>query len=216
MAKRSVELRNWNMWVVNRCATLVVEIPEGVDEAEAEYAITTYVGQNLDEGGGMHDLFGHERKVGDPEAGDTVIDAFKEAPPDAQPDLRLRFVEDDAGRVEAEAVREDQRPKRRTEQPRTWIDSRTKYEPLVEQLSDDDLCDLVAVIHRRLCIPNWFAREHLERMTGQEVSEDDWKEFLDWLDDTQVPDRLSAQFLDWWDDYQDAAQDEEEEDRAKD
>ncbi len=72
MANRSVELRNWNMWVVNRYATLVVDIPDGMDEAEAAYAITEYVSRDLDEGGEMRALFGRERKVGDPETSTSV------------------------------------------------------------------------------------------------------------------------------------------------
>ena len=107
MVKRLINLRNWNMWVINRCAELVVDISEGVNEAEARDAITEYIDRDLHEGGKMHDLFGRERKIGDPEAGDTVVNDIKDAPSDAKPDLRLRFVEDDDGEhVEVEFVRE--------------------------------------------------------------------------------------------------------------
>jgi hypothetical protein len=95
------------MWVINRYATLVVDIPDDIDEADVRDAITEYVSRDLYEGGKMHDLFGRERKIGDPEAGDTVIDNIEDARPDAKPDLRLRFVEDNDGEyVEVEFVRE--------------------------------------------------------------------------------------------------------------
>jgi hypothetical protein len=50
----------------------------------------------------------------------------------------------------------------------TWTDPRKRFEPLVERLSDDDLSNLMAVIHRRLCIPNWFERNDLEGVSEGE------------------------------------------------
>jgi hypothetical protein len=91
-------------------------------------------------------------------------------------------------------------------------DSREKYEPLVEQLSDD-LCDLVAVVHRRLCIPNWFTREHLEGIARNDVSAEEWGGFLEWLDDTRIPDYMSEQLCEWWGDYRRYKQTQEGDDR---
>jgi hypothetical protein len=82
----------------------------------------------------------------------------------------------------------------------TWTDPRKPWEPLVKRLSDGQLCDLVAVIHFRLCIPIWFTRTHLEELTGQEVSESDWDSFLDWFDGWGVDER-SEQLRNWWGDY---------------
>ena len=72
--------------------------------------------------------------------------------------------------------------------------------------------DLVAAIHRRLCIPNWFQREHLEDMTGESVSEKEWKGFCDWLD-KWVADEMSRQFRDWWDDFRQYKEEEEGDER---
>jgi hypothetical protein len=200
------------MWVINRYATLVVDMPDDMDEADADDAITEHISQNLYDGGEMHELFGRERKIGDSEAGDTVIDHIKDASPDAKPDLRLRYVEDDDGEyVTVEFVREHQHPQPSKVPLRKWTDSRTKYEPLVEKLSDDDLCDLVAVVHRRLCIPNWFTREHLKGIAGQDASAHEWGGFLEWLDDTRIPDYLSEQLREWWGDYRQYKQNQEDE-----
>lgn len=50
-----------------------MDIPDDMNEAEAQDAIAEYVDRDLDEGGEIHDLFGRERKIGVPESGDTVM-----------------------------------------------------------------------------------------------------------------------------------------------
>jgi hypothetical protein len=114
---------------------------------------------------------------------------------------------------EIELDEKDESHGREEGSPRTWIDPCKRYEPVVEQLSDDDLCNLVAVIHRRLCIPNWFTRAHLEGIAGQDVSADDWDGFLEWLDDTRIPDYMSEQLREWWGDYRRYKQNQEGDDR---
>lgn len=105
MAKRSIELRNWKMWVINRYGTLVVDVPDGMDEETAKDAITEYISMDLDEEGEMDEFFGEEEKIGPPEAGDTVIDSIEDAPLDANPHLRL--VEND-GYITVEVVGEEE------------------------------------------------------------------------------------------------------------
>lgn len=86
-------------------------------------------------------------------------------------------------------------------QEMTYIDTRQKYEAYVASVTDEELEDLTAVVHRRLLIPNWFTREMLEDMTRQDITEEDWSDFLEWVDDCGIPDRLSADLRLWWQEY---------------
>lgn len=92
----------------------------------------------------------------------------------------------------------------------TWIDPREQYEPFVAKLSDGELCNLVAVISRRLCIPNWFDRL-AAKITEQQITEGEWESFLEWVADNAA-DEVSGLFREWWADY--AARDAEEEEDA--
>jgi hypothetical protein len=83
----------------------------------------------------------------------------------------------------------------------------------LKAMTEDQVSALVGRCARLILIPNWFTREQVESILGHEpyppfaktgvpkLTDDEWKSFHEWVQNSTVGDDISNQVRSWWGDW---------------
>ena len=73
--------------------------------------------------------------------------------------------------------------------------------PITIELDNNGEPDLAPLWEEGIYIPNWFTKTHFEQLMDRNLSDDEFNEIVEYLDDFDFPDRVSGElslFLNEW------------------
>ena len=88
--------------------------------------------------------------------------------------------------------------------------NRREMDDLVATLTDEERVELIGACHSSgILVPNWYHRELVAEMVGEDIAQDEWDEFREWFDDSGIPDDISRDLRSWWSEHKEYVEDDE-------
>jgi hypothetical protein len=67
---------------------------------------------------------------------------------------------------------------------------------------EEELQKILEKISNEVLIPNWFLKSHIEEIIGKKISNKKFKEFIEFVKESSIPDEISENIRVWYSDFE--------------